>query len=996
MAARRKSGGADARFYESPDTIAQFERIKDELVRELNKRHPGSDVLLTARELSNFTHALQQFQEDVLGTNNAHLLPSASARIPAKVFRCDVINGSSAIYKALRAAYEYRFAQGWRRWDLSSAARRSQNLELIAHIRQELISQGVIKNPVVAFDDSISEEEREKLESSVERLGGTITSDLDQATHIIHHSSEELESPEGEEWLRTLEKKDGKVLVHYWYYPDSYDEWLLETSSEFMDPEPAPEHTGAWNISARWIRDSEKYNEWMNEEDYEPSSDQASDQESTASSPAPSNQRFGSKRDNSDKTEPNPKRLKRSSSVTPLDLQPDYPGLQVVSLEENAPRGRGSKKNEYEPIIGGDLANIPTIDENILPSRSVSPKNAEAVETVSLQMDLDQMGKEDKGEANPAIVEGGGATEDVGNANQVDAERSRLEEEARQYLSPQSQEVIIPSYAAWFSLSKIHEIEQKSLPEFFNFKNRSKTPTVYKDYRDFMVNTYRLNPSEYLTVTACRRNLAGDVCAIIRVHAFLEQWGLINYQTDPDTRPSTVGPSFTGHFRIAADTPKGLQPFQSRVMPSETAETVDIKSNNEHTGTTKLDPNLALRRNIYTSRPELSSKDNDENAEKKHRFNCFTCGVDCSKNRYHSIKTKNFELCSNCFTQGRFPSTMASGDFIRFQSQHHSADEPWTDQETLLLLEGLEMYGEDWNIIADHVGTRGREQCILHFLQLPIEDPYLESPAQDQLGSRRSQKLPFSESENPVMSVVAFLASVVNPGVAVAAAQSALKTLALAKNDVKTLTEYEATQAIPESSMDMDKSSREEDTNTDRSKEDIDMSDTNASLKEAKANDIEGIPHSILEKAAAAALGSAAAKAKALADYEEREIQRLVTVVVEMQLKKLELKLQQFEELETILDTEKKDLERQREQLYLNRLMMKESIMSMQEKVILARQMGDPRVFANVTVPLGNVAGTGTLFKNETIVRQQQDLGQVAKHPSRDQQDLQVVIQPLP
>ena len=45
-----------------------------------------------------------------------------------------------------------------------------------------------------------------------------------------------------------------------------------------------------------------------------------------------------------------------------------------------------------------------------------------------------------------------------------------------------------------------------------------------------MINTYRLNPHEYLTVTACRRNLAGDVCAIIRVHAVLEQWGLINYQ----------------------------------------------------------------------------------------------------------------------------------------------------------------------------------------------------------------------------------------------------------------------------------------------------------------------------------------------------------------------------------------------------------------------------------------------------------------------------------
>src|SRR5271169_2684055 len=79
-------------------------------------------------------------------------------------------------------------------------------------------------------------------------------------------------------------------------------------------------------------------------------------------------------------------------------------------------------------------------------------------------------------------------------------------------------------------MTKIHSIERKSLPEFFNGRNRSKTPAVYKDWRDFMINCYRLKPEEYLTFTACRRNLAGDVCAILRVHGFLEQWGLINYQ----------------------------------------------------------------------------------------------------------------------------------------------------------------------------------------------------------------------------------------------------------------------------------------------------------------------------------------------------------------------------------------------------------------------------------------------------------------------------------
>jgi len=67
-------------------------------------------------------------------------------------------------------------------------------------------------------------------------------------------------------------------------------------------------------------------------------------------------------------------------------------------------------------------------------------------------------------------------------------------------------------------------------PFIFPDKNKSKSPEIYLAYRNFMIDTYRLNPTEYMTSTAARRNLAGDVCAIMRVHAFLEQWGLINYQ----------------------------------------------------------------------------------------------------------------------------------------------------------------------------------------------------------------------------------------------------------------------------------------------------------------------------------------------------------------------------------------------------------------------------------------------------------------------------------
>ena len=46
----------------------------------------------------------------------------------------------------------------------------------------------------------------------------------------------------------------------------------------------------------------------------------------------------------------------------------------------------------------------------------------------------------------------------------------------------------------------------------------------YFAVRNFMIDTYRLNPTEYFTATAARRNLAGDVCAIVRFVFNLQYW----------------------------------------------------------------------------------------------------------------------------------------------------------------------------------------------------------------------------------------------------------------------------------------------------------------------------------------------------------------------------------------------------------------------------------------------------------------------------------------
>lgn len=61
--------------------------------------------------------------------------------------------------------------------------------------------------------------------------------------------------------------------------------------------------------------------------------------------------------------------------------------------------------------------------------------------------------------------------------------------------------ILIPSCSQWFDMDTIHEIEMNSLPEFFCGKYPSKTPQVYKEYRNFIISLYRENPQCYLSAT---------------------------------------------------------------------------------------------------------------------------------------------------------------------------------------------------------------------------------------------------------------------------------------------------------------------------------------------------------------------------------------------------------------------------------------------------------------------------------------------------------------
>lgn len=326
-------------------------------------------------------------------------------------------------------------------------------------------------------------------------------------------------------------------------------------------------------------------------------------------------------------------------------------------------------------------------------------------------------------------------------------------------LAQQQHRVIVPSYSQWFDRDGVNEIEKKGLPEFFSGKSRTKTPEVYRDLRDFMVDVYRMNPTEYLTITACRRNLASDVGTLVRVHQFLETWGLINYQIDPESRPSIIGPQYTGHFLITLDAPQGLKlkPVKESTLAEvkrETAETdamAGVETQKETQKETQQEKeeeeepsepkpesavataprnarNLVLKRSVYdTSSDAMALMEEHQRrfqALTTRQYNCFTTSDDVTKLRFHNLQSKQV-VSATALKQGLFPANYTAADYIKLEQSQVDLS-TWSNTELLLLLEGIEMFDNDWDQIAYHVGTRSKESCIAKFVQLPIEDEYLE------------------------------------------------------------------------------------------------------------------------------------------------------------------------------------------------------------------------------------------------------------------------------
>ena len=527
----------------------------------------------------------------------------------------------------------------------------------------------------------------------------------------------------------------------------------------------------------------------------------------------------------------------------------------------------------------------------------------------------------------------------------------------------------LPGYAAWFRRDAVHEIERRGVPKFFAEGAGDDAESRYRALRDATMARFAEKGSFLRFDAATRRAMAAaapganadaDTYATQqRVYDFCHRWGLINWTAvDQTGGPRLIDPG-ARRDEIKSEKPAGTNAaaadalFRFDPAPADGAAAVAAAV----AAARELEARAAGIREVMAPRvgrppknrdpPPMRSADGDllgdglpadglpaaaRVSDSPASRRCRGCAASLvgTGRAYYRAETavvapaaSSFQLprncadpkpeldvtCVACFAAGNLPDGASSARFARVVSATrgdersalaaegapgtlHARDsdaepEPdadandWTDQETLTLLEAIERHGEDWSSVASRVATKNAEQCVRRFARLPVEDAFLEALAKGAVvdatpSETPSEETPFAGASNPVMAVVAFLATCVGPRVAAAAAKAALARLAEAAGD----------------------GGGAEGDGADAGGEDLELGPAPPVTREQAV------------VASAEGLAAAAVHAKLLADRDEHEMEKLAVGVVEMQMRKIELKLRQMEDLDAGLARERAAVDR--------------------------------------------------------------------------------------
>ncbi|ADM11482.1 RSC chromatin remodeling complex subunit RSC8 [Encephalitozoon intestinalis ATCC 50506] len=269
----------------------------------------------------------------------------------------------------------------------------------------------------------------------------------------------------------------------------------------------------------------------------------------------------------------------------------------------------------------------------------------------------------------------------------------------------------------WFRKGEVSQLELPSMDEVIRAVGKEK----YVESRDRIIDSYE-NGCRPMTVGKALTLVDIDLYWMLKIFSFSERWGLINCRSMIVKEIKNLE-----SFKIE----DGIS-VQETSKEGDTEEIVDIKRHLE--------------------------------------------GSMCNCGEKASFFTRSLVFrCSECIDNGVYPATILRSDFLPITES--LVKNMWSKKEEFLLLEGINKFGDEWNLVSQHVETKTKEQCIFHFLRLPILENTF-SKADLSVGRL------FETAENPIMCIIAFICGIVHPKVASECARIAIKDIGQCSQDV--------------------------------------------------------------------------------------------------------------------------------------------------------------------------------------------------------------------
>ncbi|KAL0890239.1 hypothetical protein Bca101_014222 [Brassica carinata] len=135
------------------------------------------------------------------------------------------------------------------------------------------------------------------------------------------------------------------------------------------------------------------------------------------------------------------------------------------------------------------------------------------------------------------------------------------------------------------------------------------------------------------------------------------------------------------------------------------------------------------------------------------KYNCDYCQKDITgKIRIKCSVCPDFDLCVECMSVGAeiTPHKCYHAYRVMENLTFPLICPDWSADDEMLLLEGLEIYGMgNWAEVAEHVGTKSKQQCLDHYRNIYLNSPFFPLPDMSHVAGKSKKELQ-AMSKEPV------------------------------------------------------------------------------------------------------------------------------------------------------------------------------------------------------------------------------------------------------